>query len=241
MKILRILGAVIVLILAVILLGPLIVPIPPLPESVPVADLADSDSRFIEINSIDVHYKIHGSGEPVLILLHGFASSTYSWEDVVQPLAEVGTVIAYDRPAFGLTERPMAGEWTGESPYSNASQVKMLIGLMDALGVEKAVLIGHSAGAVIAMQTALSYPGRVSGLVLVDPAVSADSGMPGWVRPLLKTPQMKRIGPLIARSLDSERGDAFLDMAWYDTAKFSEKDVEGYRKPMRTANWDKAL
>lgn len=241
MKFPRVIGFMLVLLLLVILVGPLILPIPPLPEGVPVEALADSDSRFIEVNSIDVHYKMHGSGEPVMIFLHGFASSTYSWEDVMPELAELGTVVAYDRPAFGLTERPMAGEWTGESPYSNQSQVSMLVGLMDALGIEKAILIGHSAGAAIAMQTALEYPERVSGLVLVDPAVSAKTGIPGWLKPLIHTPQMERLGPYFSRSLSSEQGDAFLDAAWYDPAKFTSADVKAYRKPFQLAKWDAAL
>lgn len=241
MKISRFFLFVIVILLVVILIGPLVIPIPPLPDGVPVEELADSDSRFIEIDSIDVHYKMHGSGEPVMILLHGFASSTYSWEDVMPTLAEHGTVIAYDRPAFGLTERPMPGEWTGESPYSNPSQVKMLIGLMDALEVEKAVLIGHSAGAAIAMQAVLEYPDRVSGLVLVDPAVSAKSGIPGWIKPLINTPQMERIGPYFTRSLNSKQGDAFLDAAWYDPSKFTTEDMAAYRKPFQLADWDLAL
>lgn len=241
MKVLRLFGFLFVLLLLGLLVVPLIIPIPPLEESVPIEDLADSDSQFIEVNSIRVHYKTYGSGEPVMILLHGFASSTYSWVDVAPALAEIGTVVAYDRPAFGLTERLMPGEWTGDNPYTIQSQVKLLTGLMDALTIDQAVLVGHSAGAVIALQTALDHPERVSGLVLVDPAISDRSAMPAWVRPVLDTPQMKRIGPWISRTLDSDQGDAFLEMAWYDPSKFTPEDVEGYRKPLRVANWDVAL
>ena len=238
---LRFFGFIFILVLLVMLVGPLVMPIPPLPEPIAIADLADPDSRFVEVNSIQVHYKITGSGEPVLILLHGFGSSTYTWHKVMEPLAAEGTVIAFDRPAFGLTERPMPGEWSGENPYSDAFQVELMIGLMDALSVEKAVLVGHSAGGAIALQTALAHPDRVSGLVLVDAAIVDSSGMSGIARWLANTPQMKRFGPYLARSLAGKEGDAFLEASWYDYSKFTAEDKVAYRKPLQAANWDVAL
>lgn len=241
MKPLRFIGFFIALVLLVVLVGPLVIPIPPLTDTVPVQDLAEPDSRFMEVNSLEVHYKMYGSGEPVVILLHGFASSTYTWNDIMPELAESGTVIAYDRPAFGLTERPMPGDWEGESPYSNESQVALLIGLMDALEVENAILVGHSAGAGIAFETALEHPQRVSGLILVDAAVSSRAGIPGWVQPLIKTPHMQRLGPFLSRSLAGKEGDAFLETAWYDVSKFTEEDKAAYRKPLQAENWDVAL
>jgi hypothetical protein len=116
--------------LVLVLVGPFLVPIPRLDNTFPVQDLADPDSLFMQINDLNVHFKRQGSGEPVFILLHGFGASTFSWREVMDPLAEVGTVIAYDRPAFGLTERPL--EWEGTNPYSQESNINLLLGLMDA-------------------------------------------------------------------------------------------------------------
>jgi pimeloyl-ACP methyl ester carboxylesterase len=234
----RFVGFIVTLVLLVVLVGPLILPVPPLPDPVAVSDLADPDSKFIEVNSIQVHYKQSGAGEPVILLMHGFSASTYSWHKVMEPLAEIGTVIAYDRPAFGLTERPLPGSWTGENPYGNDAQVKMAIGLMDALGVEKAVLIGHSAGGSIGLQAALEFPGRVSGLVLVDAVVNSTRQIPDW---LASTPQVKRLGPYLSRSLAGQEGDTYLQAAWHDPGKFTQADKDAYRKPFQTANWDTAL
>ena len=130
-----------------VLVGPFLVPVRPLKGTVPPEQLADADSRFIDVNGVKLHYKTLGSGEPALILLHGFAASTFSWREVMAPLAELGTVVAYDRPSSGLTERPLPGDWTGDSPYSPDAQVAQLIGLMDALGLSQAVLVGNSAAA----------------------------------------------------------------------------------------------
>ncbi|NWF64018.1 MAG: alpha/beta hydrolase, partial [Chloroflexi bacterium] len=215
-----------------------LVPVPPLENTVPAEMLADEDSRFIEVNGIDVHYKTFGEGKPVFILLHGFGASLFSWREVTEPLSQFGTVIAYDRPAFGLTERPM--DWEGESPYSQKAQVELVIGLMDALGVEKATLVGNSAGGTISMLAALKYPERIEGLILVDPAVYAGGGAPAWVRPLLGTPQFNHIGPLFARQIQ-EQGDEFIKTAWHDPNKITPEIFAGYRKPLQANNWDKAL
>jgi len=227
-----------VLVLLVVIVGPLLAPLPPLFDTVPAAQLADTDSRFVEVNGLQVHYKMVGAGKPVMVLLHGFASSTYTWHKVMSDLAKQGTVIAFDRPAFGLTERPLPGSWTGDSPYSNESAVKLTVGLMDALGMSDAVLVGHSAGAAIAMQTALEYPARIEGLVLVDAAISANRQMPAWIA---NTPQMKRLGPYLSRSLAGKEGDAFLQAAWHDPSKFTQADKDAYRKPLQIENWDIAL
>jgi pimeloyl-ACP methyl ester carboxylesterase len=233
-------GFVIILlgIFVILSVGPFLIPVPPLENTAPSESLADEDSLFIEVNGVNVHYKKVGNGEPVFILLHGFGASIFSWREVMEPLAEFGTVIAYDRPAFGLTERPL--EWEGENPYSQDAQVELVIGLMDALGIEKATLVGNSAGGTVSMLAALKYPQRVTSLILVDPAVYAGGGAPAWIRPLLGTPQFQRIGPLFARQLQAQ-GTEFIKTAWHDPSKITPEVFEGYQKPLQVENWDKAL
>jgi len=234
-KILIIITAILVLLLGV----PFLVPVPPLENVFPPQELADPDSQFIEVNGLAVHYKIAGQGEPALILLHGFGASTYSWREVIQPLTAFGTVIAYDRPAFGLTERPTAWQ-QGENPYSSQNQVEILIGLMEGLQIQEAILVGNSAGGTVSLQAALTYPERVTALVLVDAAVYQGGGSPAFIRPLLRTPQMDHLGPLIARSI-SNRGDDFIRSAWSDPSLITPEVYAGYRKPLQAENWDIAL
>ncbi len=233
-----ILQVVLLTLLAVLVFGPFLVPVPPLENTLPLEDLADPDSQFIQVNGLQVHYKRFGQGQPVFFLLHGFGASTFSWREVSAPLAAYGTVIAYDRPAFGLTERPL--QWQGESPYSPSSQVALLIGLMDAFGVEKAILVGNSAGGTVAMQTALQHPDRVQALILVAPAVYVGGGTPGWIRPLFQTPQMRRLGPLLVRQIQT-RGLELLKQAWHDPSRITPDILEGYQKPLRAPDWDQAL
>jgi pimeloyl-ACP methyl ester carboxylesterase len=223
-----------------LLIGPLLVPIPPLEGTLPETDLADPDSRFIDVNGLQIHYKTQGAGQPVFILLHGFGASEFSWREVMTPLADMGTVIAYDRPAFGLTERPLPGEWSGISPYSPEAQDELVIGLLDELGIEQAILVGNSAGGTVALNTALNYPERVQGLILVDAAVYGAGGLPSWARGLLRWPQIDHFGPLLVRSIEN-RGEAILETSWHEPERITPEIRAGYFRPLQAANWDRAL
>lgn len=227
------------LIMTVLLIGPFLVPVPPLEQTVPPPKLADPASRFAQVNGLQVHYKIAGEGEPAFLLLHGFGASVFSWREVMEPLGNIGTVVAFDRPAFGLTERPLSWE-RGDNPYTPEAQVALVVELMDSLGIESAILVGNSAGGTVAVQTALAHPERVQGLVLVDAAIYEGGGTPGWIRPLLNTPQMDHLGPLLARQI-SRRGDAFLESAWHDPSEITPQIRAGYREPLRARDWDRAL
>lgn len=236
----KLLFGILVFLLLALLVGPFLIPVPPLTDTVSERELADPDSLFIPVGELTVHYKEMGTGEPVFILLHGFGASVFSWREVMQPFSELGRVIAYDRPAFGLTSRPMPGEWRGENPYSPEAQAAIVIGLMDALGIEQAYLVGNSAGGTVSVYTALTYPQRVSGLILVDAAIYTGGGSPAWARPLLGTPQMRHLGPLLARQIATS-GDDFIRTAFHDPSLVTPQVLEGYRKPLRAHNWDRAL
>lgn len=226
--------------LAAVVVGPLVVPLPPV-KAAAVEQLADPDSRFLEIEGLRVHFKTAGSGRPAFVLLHGFGASTFSWREVMAPLAQRGTVIAFDRPGFGLTSRPFPGEWQGENPYRMAFQVRLLEALLDRLGVERAILIGNSAGGTVATHFALAHPERVQALVQVDAAIYSGGGVPGWLLPLLETPQARRLGPVVVRYLLETRGDEFIRLAWFDPGKVTPAVLSGYRKPTQVADWDRAL
>lgn len=221
-----------------LLVGPFLVPVPPLKGTFPPHELADEDSEFIEINGLDIHVKKMGQGEPVFVLLHGFAASLYSWKAVMEPLSQLGTAIAYDRPGFGLSEHPLT--WEGQNPYGPEVQVELVIGLMDHFGVERAILVGSSAGGTVSMQVALAHPERTTALILVDPAVHHVIEIPGLMKYLLVTPQMRHLGPLITRQI-LRHGQELINLAWHNPALLPLEMVEYYQKPFQVENWDRAL
>ncbi len=229
------------ILLAAAIILPLVVPIPPAGDTHPARDLAFPDSQFIEVNGLEVHVQQSGNGGLPLVLLHGFGASTFSWHEVLGPLAVDRLVVAFDRPGFGLTERPMPPFPGDFNPYTQSAQVDLLLGLMDTLGIERAVLVGNSAGGTVALMTALEHPERVAKLVLVDPGVYAGGGgAPGWARFLLNLPQVRRIGPLFVRNI-REWGLEMVATAWHDPAKITSEVIAGYTRPLQAENWDRAL
>ena len=229
--------AVIIVLLFII---PLLIPVPPLRGTLPPEQLQDPDSLFVDVDGLKVHYKSRGSGEPVFLLLHGFGSSTFSWREVMEPMSQYGTIIAFDRPAFGLTERPLPGDWTDGNPYTAEAQVRLTLGLMDRLGIDQATLVGNSAGGTIAVLTAIAAPARVSRLILVSPAIYNTGGSPSWVSTIAALPQVRRIGPLIVRLLVKQL-ERSLPSAWHDPTKITTDVLEGYKKPLMVDNWDRAF
>ena len=221
---------------------PLVWPIPPLEGTGPAAALAGPDGRFVRAAGLDLYVEEAGAGDPTFLLMHGFLASTFTWREVLAPLGARGRAIAFDRPAFGLSARPLPGarEWApADDPYAPAAQVAQTIALMDALGVERAVLVGNSAGGALALRVALAHPERVRALVLLSPAIYT-AGPPRWARWLAHTPQLRRLGPLLLRQLPA-RADAMAAMAWHDPSRVSAAVWEGYRRPLAVDDWDQAL
>jgi 3-oxoadipate enol-lactonase len=122
-------------------------------------------------------YEVSGTGEPV-VLIHGFSLDRRMWQPQIAALEQRFRVIRYDLRGHGKSEPPMASY----APYDDLKSV------MDALGLERAVLIGHSAGAEVAIDFALAYPGRVARLVLAGPGLGGYTPTPPltWVTPVFQ-------------------------------------------------------
>lgn len=201
--------------------------------------LADADSRFVDVQGLRVHYKRAGQGEPVLLLLHGSFLSLFSWRAVFAALAEMGTVIAFDRPSFGLTSRPLCTA-QGANPYSPEAQADLTVALLDQLGVQRAVLVGNSTGGTIALLAALRHPQRVQALVLADAMVYsgyAVSEFPAWLRPLLH----RLPGALLVRGMIGMLQDTLIRSFWHDTSQVRPETLAAYRRAHRMQHWGRAL
>jgi len=221
--------------------GPFLVPVSALSGLVTEKEFTEPDSKFIEVNDVTVHYKEMGAGETTFILLHGFGASTYSWREVMDDFAQRGRVIAYDRPAFGLTERPMPEDWV-ENPYGMKANIELLRGLMDALNIEKAVLVGNSAGGGVSVAFGLEYPQRVDSLILVDPGVGGGRGpqFPAWALPLMWTPQMRHLGQLMMRDYQESLPNT-IQREWFDQTKLTAQIKQEPLKIFKIKNWDRAF
>lgn len=104
-----------------------------------------------------------GSGAPV-ILVHGFPELAYSWRHQLPALADAGyRAIAPDMRGYGGTDKP-----TSVSEYTIQKLVGDITGLMDALAIDQAIVVGHDWGAMLAWQMALLAPERMSGLIALN-------------------------------------------------------------------------
>lgn len=122
--------------------------------------MAELTHRFIMTNGIRMHIAEQGTG-PLVLLLHGFPESWYSWRHQLAALAEAGYhAVAPDLRGYGQTDRPAP-----IGSYTHLHFVGDVIGLLDALGEARAVVAGHDWGAPAAWNTALLRPDRVRGVV----------------------------------------------------------------------------
>jgi len=116
--------------------------------------------RVVETNGIRMHIAESGAG-PLVLLCHGFPESWYSWRHQLQALAEAGFhAVAPDMRGYGQTQRPEEID-----QYTLLHLVGDMVGLLDTLGSETAVIVGHDWGAPVAWYAALLRPDRFRGVI----------------------------------------------------------------------------
>lgn len=134
--------------------------------------------RFIESNGIRMRIAEAGSG-PLILLAHGWPESWYSWRHQITMLAAAGYhVVAPDMRGYGSTDKP-----ADVDDYDIVHLAGDLVGILDALGEETAVLVGHDWGSIVAWTTVLLHPTRFSALVAMSVPYGgrvAQSPMQSW-------------------------------------------------------------
>jgi len=125
--------------------------------------MSEIKHQYVESNGIRMHAAECGQGFPVL-LCHGFPELWYSWRHQLGALADAGfRAIAPDQRGYGETDAPAA-----VTDYTIHHLVGDLTGLLDALEIEKAVIVGHDWGGLVVWQMALLAPHRVAGVVGIN-------------------------------------------------------------------------
>jgi pimeloyl-ACP methyl ester carboxylesterase len=208
-------------------------------------EAAGEGATFVTVGDLEVHYEFvdHTGGTdtpPLLVLLHGFGASTYSWREVLEGLSRFGDVVAYDRPAFGFTERPLSDET--DSPYGLDAQLELIRGVVTEFASpgQEVVLVGHSAGGTLAAEFAYRFPSEVDSLVLVAPALLTTGGGPGWLGFLYDIPQVDRVGPLLVGGIATS-GTELLERSWHDVTLLTPDIREAYQAPLSIVNWERAF
>jgi len=207
-------------------------------EDVAPETLADTDSKFVDVGGVRVHYKealpptthhqgvsggntgsIGGScaerGSSGIVLIHGFGGGVVSWRHVLEPLARhTGLrVVAYDRPAFGLTSRPVPAGDQG-NPYTMESQAALVLDLCCQLGLQEVILAGHADGCLLAMKAnSLLASERAAGSLSSSSSTAAFTTRPSDS----PTPIFRPPSPTLSRDTTHAAAAAAAAAAWPPT------------------------
>ena len=196
--------------------------------AVPVSARAEDFSlpgfavREIATNGTTIHVRFGGSG-PAVVLLHGYGETGDMWAPLAVDLARDHTVIVPDLRGLGLSAKPAGG-------FDKKTQAGDVAGAMSALGIERADVVAHDIGNMVAFQFAAQHPERVRRLVLIDAPVP---GVGPWEE-ILKNPLLWHFrfgGPDMER-LVAGRERIYLDRFWNEfsatPARFSEASRQHY-------------
>jgi len=162
----------------------------------------------VEVDGARLHYMTAGHG-PALILLHGYAETSLMWKPIIPTLAQLFTVIAPDLPGIGDSDIPTSG-------LDMKSAAIRIHDLAKSLGVQKAEVVGHDIGLMVAYAYAAQFPAEVTKLVLMDAFLP---GVPGW-EPVYNNPHIWHFrfnGPT-PEALVKGRERTYFDYFWNDFA-----------------------
>jgi len=128
----------------------------------------------LKVGDTTIHCEVDGpESAPAVIFVHGLAASSAVWQGQAERLRDRFRVVRYDLRSHGASQAV-------DVPCTRADLGAELIGVLDALGIQRAFVVGHSAGGVIAMHAALDRPERVRALVLVGTASECNEKTRAW-------------------------------------------------------------
>ena len=195
-------------------------------------------SRTAQINGVKLHYLTAGHGTP-LILLHGYAETSLMWKPIIPALADRFTVIAPDLPGIGDSDIPSDG-------LDMKSAAVRIHDLAKSLGVQKAEVVGHDIGLMVAYAYAAQFPTEVTKLVLMDAFLP---GVEGW-EAVYNNPHIWHFrfnGPT-PEALVQGRERTYFDYFWNDFAADKTRSIPeadrkayaaAYARPARMhAGWE---
>ena len=176
------------------------------------------DVKFLDLNGDRVAYRDAGSGDEVLLLIHGMAGSSEAWRDLIPRLAKNYRVVAPDLIGHGQSTKP-------RGDYSLGAFAVWLRDLLDDLGIARATIVGHSLGGGVAMQFIYQHPDYCERLILIS---SGGLGPDvGWILRLLSAPGAEFVLPVIAPSPVLKAGNKI--GSWCTSS--------GMRNPRATEIW----
>ena len=178
---------------------------------------------FITVNGNRIHYIDRGKGQPIL-MVHGLGGSLHHLRrPLMDAFGDGYRLIALDRAGSGYSTR------TEASTGSLQEQAREIAAFIDALKLEKPLLVGHSLGGAIALATALDYPEKIAGLALLSPLTRFDPNLPSQFKALAITSPLKRrlVANTIAVPMSVKNAPVVLDAVFGPQQPPSDYAVAG--------------
>jgi len=132
-----------------------------------------SEARLIPVEGHRINVVSRGEGTRHFTCLHGLVDTLDIWKKLAPALETRGRVMRIDQRGHGRSEAP-------PGPYTRSQLATDVIEVLDAEGIEKTILVGHSMGGIVSMQTALDHPDRIAGLVLIGTTSECREKIAGW-------------------------------------------------------------
>lgn len=168
---------------------------------------------FAHVSDISIYYEVLGDSGSPIVFINGYSGTKVDWDrSQLQRIATQHCVVIFDNRGVGQTDKPT-------TPYSMHGFAADVIGLLDALAIDRTHLFGVSMGGMIAQHVALDYPERVLGLVLGCTA----AGEPGKIFPISPS---NEVGEFLAKPSSGDRAKDTRD-AW--PVIYSRQFIEGNR------------
>ncbi len=161
----------------------------------PAADDEESEEagpsyEFVETPAGRLRYAKRGEGGETVVLIHGFGGDLDNWLFNIDALTGAGTVYALDLPGHGQSEKALK-----DASLKGLSAA--LLGFMDALGIAKAHLVGHSMGGAVALRTAIDHPDRVASLALISSAGLGPDINAGYIDGFVSSTSRRDLKPVL--------------------------------------------
>jgi pimeloyl-ACP methyl ester carboxylesterase len=210
-------------------------------ESRTAREIAPSGGRFVPAADVEMFVQERGPTDgPAVLFVHGTGAWSETWRESLTALADAGfRAVAIDLPPFGFSSRPEPDR------YGKRDQARRIVGALDALGIGRVVLVGHSFGGGPTVEAVLLAPERVRALVLVDAALGvSETGE-------RELPSALLAGFLAARPLRDGVVATFLTNPLYtrrllqsfiaDPAKATPSSVAVYQRPLAVKGSTRAV
>ncbi len=211
-------------------------------ESKAARDLAPPGGRFVAARDVEMFVQEAGPATGrVVMFIHGTGAWSETWRESMTVLAQAGfRAVAIDLPPFGFSERPAVPR------YSKQDQGRRILGALNALGIDRALLVGHSFGGGPTVEAALLAPERVRGLVLVDAAlgIGAEGGErtqpSALVRRFVGTKPLRDaiVAAFLTNPLFTRR---LLQSFIHDPARATDARVAVYQRPLAVRGSTEAI